>query len=87
MRWLWKHRDNGSISSDEALFQAHSSGSLQSTPSVLSPAPDDRPGSAGMRALREGAMGGPDFVEDSSVHSKEPLDEGGADLFAGLTLG
>lgn len=81
-------RDNASIRSDEALFQAHSSDSPQSTPSVLSPALDDRPGSAGMRVLQEGAMGGPDFAKDSSsVHSKEPGDEGGADMFAGLTLG
>ncbi len=80
-------RDNASIRSDEALFQAHTSDSPQSTPSVLSPALDDRPGSAGMRMLHEGAMGGPHFAEDSSVHSKEPGDKGAADMFAGLTLG
>ena len=71
--------------SDEAFHQTHSSGSPQSTPSVLSPAQDDKP--TGMPRLQEEALSGPDFPEDSSVHSREPAEDAGADMFAGLTIG
>ena len=75
------------VRSDEALNQTHSSGSPQSTPSMLSPAQEDKQGASGRQPLHEEAMGGPEFPEDSSVHSKEPGDDAGADMFAGLTLG
>ena len=32
-------------------------------------------------------MAGPDFAEDSSVHSKDHAEEVKGDMFAGLTLG
>ena len=80
-------RDNASIRSDEAFFQRHSSESPQSTPNVLSPAQDEKTGAAGRQVLHEAALCGPDFPEDSSVHSKEAADVAGADMFAGLTLG
>ena len=80
-------RDNASVRSDEAFLHTHSSGSPQSTPSVLSPARDEKPGAVGQQQLHEEAMSGPDFPEDSSVHSKEPAEDAGADMFAGLTLG
>ena len=73
--------------SDEAFFQTHSSESPQSTPSVLSPARDEKPEAVWGQEPHEEAMGGPDFPEDSSVHSKEPAEDAGADMFAGLTLG
>lgn len=73
--------------SDEAFFQTHSSESPQSTPSVLSPAQDEKPGAAVRKQLHEGALSGPIFAEDSSVHSKEPTEDTGADMFAGLTIG
>lgn len=80
-------RDNASIRSDEGFLQMHSSESPQSTPSVLSPAQDEKTGAAGTQQLHEAALSSPDFPEDSSVHSEEAADVVGADMFAGLTLG
>ena len=54
---------------------------------MLSPAQDEKTGAAGRPESHEAALSGPDFPEDSSVHSKEAADVAGADMFAGLTLG
>ena len=68
-------------------MQAPCSESPQSTPSVLSPGQDQHRGELGREAQQEGAMAGPDFAEDSSVHSKDHAEEVRSNMFAGLTLG
>ena len=68
-------------------MQTPCSESPQSTPSVLSPGQDKHPGDLGREAQQEGPMAGPDFAEDSSVHSKDHGQEVKGDMFAGLTLG